>query len=324
MKIGCRIAALLAFCVAILDPGYALAQRDTFPSRTITMILPFAPGGSTDGLARAVAENISQTLKVPVIVENKAGAGGAIGMTSLANAKPDGYTIGFTVGSTLSVLPFMTKTTPYDPLNGFVPIIQLGSFGVIIVGGPALQQRSFKEFLAAGQKAPNSITLGLASTFGRLMNAMIADTTGARFLEVPFPGTSPAQIALIGGNIQAAVDQVTTTAELIEAKKIFGLAVTSKDRSPRLPDVPAIGEFIPGFELVSWFGLLAPKGTPPEMVETLHRALAMSLQDAKVKEALRAADMSTIGNTPAEFADALKAEVARNRMIIEKYKLADQ
>lgn len=318
MNIATRLAAVMAMCLGAFSVS---VQAQAYPNRPINIVVPFNAGSSTDSIARAVGNGLSQALNVPVLVDNKPGAAGAIGLSFVAKAKADGYTVVFTTSSALTLLPLVNKSVTYNADEDFAAITNLGFFPTVLLGGPGLPQKNFRDLIAAAKSSPKSITMGVVTPFSRLFNALIAEETGAQFLEVPYSGTAPAQVALLGGIIQAFVDLTSTTAEQVKAKKLNALAVTSKKRLSKLPDVPAVGEFIPGFELVSWFGILAPKGITPDVADTLYKGVKASLKDPKVVDLMKASDAEEVGDRPDEFAAAIRAEIVRSRPIAAKYNL---
>jgi tripartite-type tricarboxylate transporter receptor subunit TctC len=318
---GWLIAAAATAMLIASNP--MAAAQEKFPSKQVTMVVPFAAGGVADLVGRAVAASLAATWNVPVIIDNRPGAGGAIGMGALARSRPDGQTIGMTVSSTLTLNPFVIKELPYDPLKDFVPVTNIGNFGLIFIGGKDFAEKDLKTYLSAARDKPNTITLGYTSTVSRLIVAMLADVLVRHLAEFRPVAVGAAQTSLLSGIVNSLVDQSASAAPLLQAGTANGIAVTTKERSPKFPGVPSLSEVIPGFEVVSWYGFFVPAGTPADRVDTIQKAIVQSLQDARVKDSLAQCECQPVGNSSAEFAAALKAEYERNKAIAEKYKLVD-
>jgi tripartite-type tricarboxylate transporter receptor subunit TctC len=300
--------------------GVALAE--TYPERTITMIVPFAAGGPTDTVARLIAEPMSKTLGQQVIVENVGGAGGTLGAGRVAKADPDGYTLLLHhIGQSTSASLY--RKLAYDPATAFAPIGLVTDVPMTIVAKNGLPPGSVGELIDWLKARKDEVTLANAGigSASHLCGMLLMSALDTRMTTVPYKGTGPAMTDLLGGQVDVLCDQTTNTAGQIKSGKIKGYAVTTKEKVPSLPDLPTLDSSgLPGFEVAVWHGLYAPKGTPPEVVEKLAAALQAALEDPKVIE--RFADLGTVPvvqdrATPAALDQHLQAEIAKWRPVIE-------
>jgi tripartite-type tricarboxylate transporter receptor subunit TctC len=287
------------------------------------MLTTFAVGGITDIISRSTAAGMSDTLGQPVVVENRPGGNGAVGLGAVIRAKPDGHTVALTVSSVITLNPLINKDVSYDALRDLAPIGNIGSSGLLITANPSLPARNMAEYVALAKASPGKISLGIVSAAGKLLQAMLDQSTGAQLLQVPFGGTAPALTAMLGGNIDSMLDTAGGARGQVEAGKVRALAVTGLQRSRLLPNVPTVAETVPGFEVATWFGLFAPAGTPPDRVAILSRALARALEQPKTRDALTAVDVAPVGNSPQEFESKIRAELERNRQIVQKYNITN-
>jgi tripartite-type tricarboxylate transporter receptor subunit TctC len=287
------------------------------------MLTTFAVGGITDIISRSTAAGMSDILGQPVVVENRPGGNGAVGLGAVIRAKPEGYTMALTVSSVITLNPLINKDVTYDALRDLAPIGNIGNSGLLITANPALPARNMAEYITLAKASPGKISLGIVSAAGKLLQAMLDQSTGAQLLQVPFGGTAPALTAMLGGNIDSMLDTAGGARGQVEAGKVRALAVTSQQRSRLLPNVPTVAETLPGFEVATWFGLFAPAGTPPDRVATLSRALARALEQPKTRDALTAVDVAPVGNSPQDFESKIRAELERNRRIVQKYNITN-
>lgn len=308
-------------CMALL--GGAAAHAETYPARTITMIVPFAAGGPTDTVARLIAQSMGGTLKQQIIVENVGGAGGTIGAARVAKAAPDGYTI-FLHHIGHSTAPSLYRKLSYSATDSFEPIGLVTDVPMTIVARGDFPAKDFKEFLAYVKANKSKVTyanagIGSASHLCGMLFMTAIDTD---LTTVPYKGTGPAMNDLLGGQVDFMCDQTTNTTSQIKGGKIKAYAVTTKTRVPSLPNVPTTGEAgLPGFEIAVWHGLYAPKGTPKPIIDMLASALQTALKDNNVRT--RFADLGTEPvsadrATPAALNAFLKSEIAKWSPIIKK------
>jgi tripartite-type tricarboxylate transporter receptor subunit TctC len=311
-----------AAALMVLAPAIAAAQA--FPSKPVKMIVPFAAGGTTDVVARLLAQKLTEAWGQTVIVENKAGAGGNIGADSVAKSPADGYTILMTSGSIVTANQYMYKNLTYDPAKDLVPITNVAAGPLLVAVHPSVPAKDIREFIAYAKANPKKINFGSAGvgTQTHLAGESFAHAAGVDLVHVPYKGESAALTDLIGGQIQMVAPNLGGAIQHIKEGKIRALAVTSKDRASQVPDVPALSELIPGYEGAGWFGLVAPAGTPREVIERIHRDSVKILHSEEFKARLAQIGMYPVGNTPAEFGAAIRAESDRWAKVIKDRGLA--
>ena len=308
---------LLAVAVAALLPAGASAQA--WPAKPVKIVVPFAAGGATDVVARLLAQKLGEAWGQSVIVENRAGAGGNIGAEVVAKSAPDGYTLLMTSGSIVTANPYMYKSLTYDPAKDLVPITNVASGPQVIAVNTGVAAKDLKEFIAFAKANPRNVNFGSAGigTQTHLAAENFAHAAGVDLTHVPYKGESAAMTDLIGGQIQMATPNLGAAIGHIQQGKIRALAVTSKERSPQLPDVPAASEVLPGFENAGWFGLMAPAGTPREVIDRIHRDSARILHSDELRTKLTQQGMAPVGNSPSEFAAAIREESGRWAKVIK-------
>ena len=311
------LACLLMIGVLASDASPALAQR--YPNKPIRIIVPFAAGGSVDALARVVGQQLSETFSQPIVVENRPGAGGNIGSDVVAKAAPDGYTIlQNTVG--LAIAPAIFRTLPFDTLSDFTPVTQLVATTLILVASPQLPAKSLPELIVLAKSKSRDLNYGMSGVGNplHLTMEMLKVATGIDIQAVPYRGDAPIMTALVAGEVQVAIVPLAIARPLIESGQIRALAVTRAQRSAVLPDVPTIGETVPGFESTSWQGWFAPAKTPREIVELVQGGVAKALQVSDVLERLRTWTNEPVGSRPEEFGAYFKAEVAKFKKVVKE------
>jgi len=314
---------LLHSAVFLALMGGALAHAQNYPTKTITMVVPFAAGGPTDTVARLVAQSMSTTLKQTVIVENVGGAGGTIGAARVAKSAPDGYTI-FLHHIGQSTAPGLYRKLPYNAIDSFEPIGLVTDVPMTIVARKDFPAKDFKELLAYVKANKAKVTYANAGvgSASHLCGMLFMTAIATDLTTVPYKGTGPAMNDLLGGQVDFMCDQTTNTTSQIKGGKIKAYAVTTKTRVPTMPDLPTMNEAgLPGFEVAVWHGLYAPKGTPAPIVTQLSGALKVALKDPAVKQ--RFADLGTepvaeARATPEALRTHLKAEIERWTPIIQK------
>jgi tripartite-type tricarboxylate transporter receptor subunit TctC len=312
-----RIAKFAA-CIALLVPALAAAQG--WPSRPVKMVVPFGAGGTTDVVARLLGQKLAELWGQPVVVENRTGAGGNIGADMVAKSPPDGYTLLMASGSILTANPYMYKSLPFDAVRDFVPITNVASGPQVVAVGPTSTFKDLRELIAFAKANPKQVTYGSAGigTQTHLAAENFAYTANLDMVHVPYKGETFAMTDLMGGQIQMATPNLGAAINLIQQGKLRALAVTSRERMPQLPDVPAAAETLPGFENAGWFGLLAPAGTPREVIDRVHRDSARVLLSDEFKAKLAQQGMVPVANTPAEFAAAIREESQRWAKVIRE------
>lgn len=287
------------------------AQADQWPSKPIKLIIPYTPGGAADATARIYAEALSVALNQQVLPENKPGAGTAIAADLVASSPADGYTLSLVPTGQLTVLPHVQKGLKFDPFQSFAPISLLSATGVVIAATETLPVNDLKSLIALSHVDAGKLTYSSSGsgTIIHLAGEYLKQVTGADVRHVPFKGSAPAITAVVGGHVSVSVDTLTVLAPQIKAGKVKGLAIASKQRSPALPDVPTVAEAgFPGFEVLSWFGLAAPAGTPPEIIERLNAEVRRVAADPAVRERLAAQGLDAWPSSPAEFAAQIRSD----------------
>ncbi len=292
------IAALaLAACSAV-------SSAQNFPAKPIRFLVGFAPGGSTDIVARLIAQKLSENLGQQVVVDNRTGAGGIIAAEALAKAPPDGHTIFACTTGNFAIIPYLYKTVPYNADKDLVPVTQTGSLPYIIVVHPSLPVKNVKEFIAFAKAHPGQINYassGVGSA-SHLSPEMFKSIAGINIVHVPYKGTGQAIGDLLAGQVVMMFDQPVSTLPHVKAGKLRVLAITSGKRFPTLPDIPTVAESgLPGFEAISWAGVCVPGGTPKEIINRLQTEIANVLKLPEIRDRLLRDGIEPIGSTPEQF-----------------------
>ena len=304
-------AALVA--TACIGLPFGAARAADYPIKPIRFVVPYTAGGTTDLVARTVGQKMSEKLGQPVVVDNRAGAGGNIGMDAVAKAPPDGYTIGFGAISTNALNPHIYKSMAFDPRKDFTAVSLLGTSTIVLEVPAASPIRSVADLVAAARKNPGLpyATAG-AGTSMNLAGVMFAQTTGTELTHVAYKGSGPAINDLLGNTIGVMFDNLPASLPHIQAGKLRALAVAGPARSPALPDVPTLDEAgLPGYALEPWFGVYGPAGLPAPVVKALNDAIVEALALPDVKDKLVAAGFTPRGSTPDEFAQLTRTEYRR-------------
>lgn len=299
--------------------GAALhAHAQPYPSRPVRVIVPFPPGGTTDIVARLVAERLGATLGQPAVIENRAGAGGALGATEIARAAPDGYTLGLATVSTHGVNPAINPKLPYDPLRDFTPISNLASVPNVVSAHPSLGIGDLKTLIERAKAAPGRISYASAGngSLSHMLGELFKSATATELLHVPYKGSGPALNDTLGGQVNILFDNLPSSLPHIHSGKLRALAVASPSRVESLPEVPTFAEAgVPQLNDPSWFGLIGPAQLPQPVLARVHEAVSKALAAPDVRERMRQAGAVAAGNSPREFAAQIRAEVERHRRV---------
>lgn len=307
------LRTFIAGCAAalVLAGGPAMAQQ--YPSKPIRLVVPFAPGGLTDLFGRLVGEVLSERLGVPVVVDNRTGAGGNIGSDLVAKAAPDGYTLLLGGAGHLVISPALYSHFPFDPVKDLAPVTLVGSAMNVLVVHPSVPAANVKEFVAYAKAHPGKLNYasGGIGAIHHLAGEMFSERAGVKMIHVPYRGGSlPAHTDLIAGRVQVMFDTLPNILPHIRSGKVRAIAVTGAQRSPDLADIPTVIEQgLPGFEVSGWWGVLAPGGTPPALVQRLHRELAAGMPG--MSERVRRLGAEPALSTPAEFSVLIKQEIQK-------------
>ncbi|MBX6317200.1 MAG: tripartite tricarboxylate transporter substrate binding protein BugE [Pigmentiphaga sp.] len=319
-----RIAASLAGMAAavttfIAVPGVAFAQ--SYPNRPVRVIVPFAPGGSTDIIARLVGERMGKELGQPFVIENRGGGGGSIGATEAARAAPDGYTLSIATVSTMAINPACNAKLGYDPLKDFQPVTNFAHTANVLAVNPKVPANDFKSFLELAKKEPGKFSFATSGTcsINHFLGELFQLGTGAKIVHIPYRGSGPAIADVVGGQVQMLFDNLPSSMPNIQAGRLRALAVAWKERVDGLPDVPTFKELgLPLMNDPAWYGLLAPAGTPKEIVDKLRAAAVKVLADPQVKDTLAKQGAAPVGNTPEEFRAEIEKELNKAREVVKK------
>lgn len=314
-----RIAKFLGLVLALGMAFSAYAQN--YPSKPVRIIVPFAPGGATDIVTRIVGQKLGEVWGQTVVVDNRAGAGGNIGADLAAKGTPDGYTLFMPSGSVMTANVHMYKKIPFDPMKDFAPITNVASGPQIVVVGNNVAAKNIKELIALSKSKPLNFGSAGVGTQTHLAAENFLFSAGMNATHVPYKGEGPALSDLAGGQIQMVTPNLSAAINLVNSGKIRALAVTSKQRVPQLPNVPTVAETVPGFENLGWFGLVAPAGTPKAIIAKIHADTVKVLQSADIKKRFDELGMAPVGNSPAEFAKAMREESALWAKVIRERKL---
>jgi len=302
-----RLLLLLA-CVALPPVHDALA--DDYPSRSLRVIVPFSPGGAVDGPMRLIAQGLSQRLGQPVVVENRPGAGATIGSDAVAKAPADGYTL-LLASQTNAISATLYAKLPFDPIDDFAPVVLIGREPGIVVVNPSIPVTTLQQFIAYVKERPGKVDYASSGNGSgqHLFAALLASRTGMKMNHVPYRGSGQATTDLLGGVVAMSIPGTAGMVGHIKAGKLRALAVTGAARSPQLPDVPTVMEAgVPDYEAYVWMGLLAPKGTPPPIIERLNREVLAVLAQDDVKRYMATAGIEIVGSTPAQFGAFFRQE----------------
>lgn len=311
----------VAFAFIVLCGSFDFAGADDYPTRPITLIVPFPPGGSTTVMARNVADKMSATLGQPVVVENRGGAGGTIGTRSVAKAAPDGYTILLSYTATMAIAPSLNVNAGYDPRKDFVPIGMIGFAPNVLVVHPSLPARSVAELIAYAKAAPAPVQYGSpgVGTVNHLAGEYLASETGVKLQHVPYKGNGPAMGDLLGGHIPMMFVPIPVALGNVKAGTLRGLAITTAKRSGLLPDLPTLAESgVPGFDVALRYGLMAPTGTPPAVIARLNRELNAALATEDVKQRLATEGAEALPGTPEAYAADVDADEKKWSGLVKK------
>ncbi len=308
----------LAILAATL-PGLAVAQD--YPTKPVRLVVPFAPGGTTDLLARVISVKMGAALGQPVVVENKGGAGGAIGALEVAKAAPDGYTLLMSSVSTMATNPAIAPKTPYDPITDFVHIINVAATPMVIAVNPSFGAKDYKSFASLLQKEPGKHSYASAGpgTVGHLVAELYKSEAKVDIIHIAYRGSGPALNDVVGGQVPIIVDNLPSALPFIKDKRLVAIAVSAPNRLASLPDVPTFAEVgLGSVNRMSFLGVSAPKGTPKAVVDKLHAAVKVALADPGVRERIEATGAIVVGNTAAEYQKQIQDELAIYQRVVQQ------
>lgn len=307
--LGRTVKASLA--VAAFAAASAFAQA--YPNKPIRLIVPFPPGGGNDVIARIVSVKLTERLGQSVVVENKAGGNGIIGLQALATSAPDGYTIGVAAAGPMAVNPSLYAKLPYDPVKDFAPITNMVNFPLLLVTHPSFAPKTMAEVVAAAKANPGKVFYASpgSGNSGHLAGELLNSLAKVETAHVPYKGQGPAVADLLAGRVQMLYSSIPSVIDHVKQGRLRGIAIGSAKRLTSLPDVPTIAETVPGYEAYSWVGMVAPAGTPPAIVARLNHELTEILKQPDVREKLLQQGAITVGDTPEMFGAYIKDEIKK-------------
>ena len=301
---------ILRFLAFLSLAGALAAQAQTYPSKPVRIVVPFAAGGVADLLPRVVGQKLGEKWGQPVVVDNKVGASGNIGMAEVARAAPDGYTLGLAPTGNLTVNQFLFDL-PFDTAKDLAPVTLLATSPNVLVVHPSVPVRNFRELVAHAKTNPGTLNFASpgAGSGAHLAGELLNIEAGISTTHVPYKGLAPAVNDLLGGQVQMMFAGISTVLQHLKSGKLIAIAIASPQRSPQLPELPTVAESgIAGFDVTSWYGLVTRAGTPPDVVEKIQRDVAEALRNEEVRARLAGLGLEPSGNTPAEFARLIAAE----------------
>lgn len=310
-----RVLALATLSASLL------AGAAEWPNQAVKIVVPYPPGGAADTVARIYADALTESLDQPVLVDNRPGAGTAIAAEYVANSKADGYTLALVPTGQLTVLPHIVDNLKFDPEKSFAPVSLLAYTGLVIAANDKVPAKTLPELIELAKSKPGELSYSSSGsgTIVHLAGEYLRLTTGTDLLHVPFKGSAPAVTAVLGGNVDVAVDTLTILAPQIQSGKLKGLAIASKERSPLLPDVPTVAELgYSGFEVTSWFGLSAPAATPKEVLEKLNAEVAKVAAQPAVQEKLATQGLVAWPTTAQAYAEQVRSDSAKYADVVSK------
>jgi len=307
----CALGIMLIVALPVLAQSY--------PSKPIRLVLPYPPGGGTDVIARPLAQKLTEQLGQQVIVDNRGGAGGNIGMEFVAKSPADGYTLLFALTAQYAVNPSLYPKLPYDPVRDYAPISLLANAPYLLVVHPALPAKSVAELVALVKARPGQLSYSSSGngSGAHLAGEMLRSLARVEIVHVPYKGAGPAMPDLIAGQVQLSFITYTAAGPHIKTGRLRALGVTTAKRSPTLPDLPAIGETVAGYDSAVWYGFAAPAGTPPEIVSKLNAEVLRVLAAPDFRSRITLEAVSPIGSTPEEFGSFMKSEIVRWAKVVK-------
>jgi tripartite-type tricarboxylate transporter receptor subunit TctC len=311
---SCLAAPLFAVAA-----GFAVAQG--YPVKPVRMVVPFPAGGATDIVGRIVAQKLTEAWGHQVIVDNRGGAGGTIGSDVVAKSAPDGYTIVVATSSTHAIAPSLYSKLGYDPVRDFAPVTLLANATILLAVHPSVPARNVRELIALAKRQPNALSFASSGNGGisHLVGEQFKSLGGIQMLHIPYKGDTPALTDLVSGQVSLMFGTAVSFLPYVKSGRLNALAVTNPKRSPIVPDIPTVAESgLPGFEALQWFGILAPAGTPKEIVARLNGEIVKILRLPEVRERMSSLGAEIVGSTPEQFASFLKADTAKWAKIVKE------
>lgn len=305
-------AFALAFSLALVAGAAAPTLAEDYPSHPIRLIVPFAAGGAADSVARIVGKRVGEALGQTVVVEDRGGGGGIIGVEVVRNSDPDGYTLLQGQSGPIAINPGIYPKLPYDPEKDLMPVSMTTSYPYVLVVNPSLGVKTVAELVALAKSKPGQLNYGTAGVgaSNHLVTELFDSKAGIKMTHIPYRGTSLAVADLIAGQVQVVFADPVSALSQVRAGTLTALAVTSKERSPVAPDLPTIAESgYPGFDAIAWHGIMAPAGTPPAIIDRLNAEILKALRDPETAKLIEQQAIQVVGNSPKAFADFIKQDI---------------
>jgi len=316
-------AAAVAVAVALFGTaprGLAQGGAATFPDKPIRLVVGVPPGGSTDLIARIVGDQLGRQLGQPVVIENRGGAAGNIGAEVVAKAPPDGYTLFLAPIGTVAINPSLYANMPFDPIRDFAPVSQLTSLPMVMLLHPSIKATTVQEFVAYARANPDKVNFasGGSGTGTHLAGELFKLRTGIEMTHVPYKGNGPAMTDLLAGRVVVMFDQISTGLPQLQSGKLRALGVTTAKRSPAAPDIPTLAEAgLPGFDMTTWHGIVAPAGTPPAVIAKLNAEVVKALNTQEVRDKFKQNGIDPVSSTPEQFGNLIQSEITRWREVVK-------
>ncbi len=319
MKTRARLAVTAAVTVLLSMSTVQTSVAQTYPSKPVRLVLPYPPGGGSDIIARPLAQLMTAGLGQQVVIENRGGAGGNLGMELVARSAPDGYTLIWGITAQLAVNPALYPKMNFDLIKDFTPICLMGQAPYVFVIHPSLPVKNVSEFVALVKPKPGVMSYSSAGngSGAHLSAEMLNWMAGLKTVHVPYKGAGPAMPDLIAGQVQFSFITYTASSQFVKAGRLRAIGVTTPKRSAALPDVPAIAESVPGYDSGVWYGLLAPTGTPPDIIRRLNTEIVAALKQPDLRQRLLAEAFEPIGSTPEQLGEYMKSEIARWAKVVK-------
>jgi tripartite-type tricarboxylate transporter receptor subunit TctC len=313
-----KVVVILVAVAGLLGLSLAPSVAQSWPQKTIRFIVPFPPGGGTDFVARLVAKNLQDKLGQTIIVENRGGANGAIGLMAVKQAVADGYTFSFTSDTPMTVNPWLYKDLAYQPLKDFIPVASAVRLPGMLAAHPSFPANNIAELIALAKAKPGSINYASAGVgnFSHLAMELFAGASGVKLQHVPYKGTGPAAQALLSGEVQVGFNNVQTLLQFVQEGKLKALGVAEPKRIPQFPNFPAVAETVPGFEMAPWVGIVAPVGVPQAVIDRLSDAMVAVMGDPAIAKQFSDQQLTVMTLAKEEFGKLIKADTEKWRKVV--------
>jgi tripartite-type tricarboxylate transporter receptor subunit TctC len=313
------LASIVLAAACMLGLSLAPAAAQNWPQKPVRFVVPFPPGGGTDFVARLVAKNLQDKLDQTIVVENRGGANGAIGLQAVKQSIPDGYTFAFTSDTPMTVNPWLYKDLSYQPLRDFVPVASAVRLPGMLAAHPSFPASDIAGLIALAKQKPGSINYASAGVgnFSHLAMELFSGATGVKLQHVPYKGTAPAAQALLSGEVQVGFNNVQTLLGFVQQGKLKVLGVAEPKRMPQFPDWPAVAETVPGFEMAPWVGIVAPAGTPQAIIDKLSAATIAVLQDPAIAKQFTDQQLTVMALPKDKFGDLIKADTSKWEKVVK-------